>query len=212
LASALSFELDGLASPATLPNVIPEAEDEEDDDVKVPGDSDTRAIIEKLRMPYWGPGVEKTDMRFLQEQTDEVVHSKEGRSVHERLARIWEQLGFTIQQKLDMAVKYSGTVEECKRFADAVAIWEKAYSSVQIYEKAYQELKNLIRIGESSSNKLAIIERYRAPYVAAETSLIEVVNSLKMQLNDEFVVKRKRAMDLIQLRRVKVQGLIDSCT
>jgi hypothetical protein len=197
-------ELSGIEACPRLP------EDPASIDIaKAISEEGSRSLVERLKLAHWLPPGGTTDVTYLNEQTEEVVRGPEGLDVFQRLARIWDELGFSIQQKLDMAVKYSGAIEDVRRFTDAVQIWERAWSEVLVYEKAYDELKYVIRNGEASANKMAIIERYSAPVTQAEQNLMDIINAMKIQLNDEFVMKRKRGMDLIQLRRVKIQNLIN---
>jgi hypothetical protein len=153
------------------------------------------------------PG-DKNYMKFLLEQTADLIESNEGSKLHDRMSQVWDNLGFTIQQKLEMAVKYSTGAEDSSKFTDAVVIWENAYATVLAYEKAYKELKDVIRMEVNIQSKAPSFDRYRMQLETAERNIMEITTTLKMQFNDEFVIRRKKAAELLEMRRMKINALL----
>jgi hypothetical protein len=161
------------------------------------------------KQTYGVEAVEPHDyLQWLVEQTDEILVGQEGTSLHDRMSRVWDNLGFSIQQKLEMAVKYSGGSEDVTKFTEAVVIWENAYATVLAWEKAYKEYKDVIRMEMNSITKAQSLERFRMQLETAERNVVEVTTTLKMQFNDDFVIRRKKAADLMEMRRAKLNSLL----
>ena len=154
---------------------------------------------------YDGGRAESDDVKFLAERTED-LKGREGEEAHRRLEKIWAQLGFSIQQKLDMAIKYSSTIEQSGRLAEALNLWDAAFTASEAYEKAYTRAKDFLRIEAPTSNHVDVT--YGVLLVAlkeAEDSLIQIEARLKQQLGDEFVVRRRRIQDLMEQRRMKLK-------
>ena len=145
------------------------------------------------------------DVKFLAERTED-LKGREGEEAYHRLEKIWEKLGFSIQQKLDMAIKYSSTIEESGRLPEALNIWEAAFTAAEAYEKSYITVKDFLRMEAPTSNHRDVT--FKVLLVAlkeAEDSLVQVEGRLKQQLGDEFVVRRRRVQDLMEQRRMKLK-------
>jgi hypothetical protein len=52
------------------------------------------------------------------------------------------------------------------------------------------------------------LEKFRADVTAAEQCIEDIARNLKQQFNDVFVIKRKKAVDLIISRNMKMDMLL----
>ena len=200
------------------PAVEPEPEKEADEDVtdnvfstsvSTTKLTETEHVEEQKPLVLYGGydvgRADSDDVKFLAERTED-LKGREGEEAYHRLEKIWEKLGFSIQQKLDMAIKYSSTIEESGRLAEALNIWEAAFTAAEAYEKSYITVKDFLRMEAPTSNHSDVT--YKVLLVAlkeAEDSLVQVEGRLKQQLGDEFVVRRRRVQDLMEQRRMKLK-------
>jgi hypothetical protein len=96
--------------------------------------TECQATVQRLRSmghsKRYDSAMSPDAFQFLADQTNDVVFGGEGKALHDRLAEIWDHLGFSVQQKLAMAVKYSHGAEDSVRFSEAMVVWEGAYAAV----------------------------------------------------------------------------------
>ena len=150
------------------------------------------------------------DMAFLIQQSEDVMGGMEGKETYARMTKVWDDLGFSINQKLEMAVKYTGDTDDCGRLTGVVDMWENAYRTVITYDKAYREMKDFIRIDASllDNKSVLLLERLKEDLDQAEKNVEEVCHTLKHTYGDDLVMKRKKAVDVIHGRRGKIQILL----
>ena len=147
------------------------------------------------------------DFAFLNEQTDEIVATGEGKLMHERLKKVWDQLGFSVQQKLEMAVKYTNISDDYGRFVNAVQKWEDAFQILEDYDKAYKDLKEFLR-DSARTDKAHAFRQLKSAFETADTAVRETAALMKAQYNDELVMRRKQATDLCDARKYKLEILM----
>lgn len=151
-----------------------------------------------------------SDVKYLTERTEDMDDTC-GEAIYQRLDRIWERLGFSIMQKLDMAIKYSSSTEESGRLAEAVNYWETAFSAVSAYEKSYSMIKDFLRMeAPTSKYKEMTYQVLEADLRTSEANLVENAHRLKIELGDDLVIHRRKVSDLIATRRVKLTVLKES--
>ena len=147
------------------------------------------------------------DFAFLNEQTDEIVATGEGKLMHERLKKVWDQLGFSVQQKLEMAVKYTNISDDYGRFVNAVQKWEDAFQILEDYDKAYKDLKEFLR-DSARTDKAHAFRQLKSAFETADTAVRETAALMKAQYDDELVMRRKQATDLCDARKYKLEILM----
>ena len=148
------------------------------------------------------------DFAFLNEQTDDIVATGEGKQMHERLKKIWDQLGFSVTQKLEMAVKYSNISDDYGRFLNAVQKWEDAFQTFEDYDSAYRDLKDFLRNSSARTDKAHAFRQLKSNFETAETAVRETAALMKAQYDDDLVMRRKLATDLCDSRKFKMQMLM----
>ena len=149
------------------------------------------------------------DVKFLQEQTASVMKTGEDKGTHKRLKAIWNTLGFTAQQKLDMAIKYTNDTDECGKFAGAVSLWEEVDEAVEAYEEKHADLKKFLKIEQvAATRNMTALNDLRSAYQDAETRVREISETLRNTFGDDLVLRRKRALDLCTSRDAKLRLLM----
>lgn len=146
------------------------------------------------------------DMKYLIMQSPEMLREIKNNTVYQRLEKIWEKLGFSINQKLDMVIKYSKDIEESGKLSEALDFWEQTNSVVDQYEHAYQMMKDFLRLEASTSKQRDITYQFLdADLKDAEAGLMSVGLRLKAQFGDDLVLHRRRVAELIPSRRLKLK-------
>jgi hypothetical protein len=57
-------------------------------------------------------------------------------------------------------------------------------------------------------NRALSLDKFRADVMAAEQCIEDIARNLKQQFNDDFVIKRRNALDLIGSRNLKMEMLL----
>lgn len=146
------------------------------------------------------------DMQYLINQSIMLIDNSSEDQVHEKLKQIWSELGFNFNQKIEMLVKYTKNTDEGSKLTDALSYWEEAYAAFIHYDHVYQDIKDFFRIEYHHSNGKGRIsyQHLEQDLCAAETSIRSVADSLKRMFQDELIIKKKRAADLMIARRKKI--------
>lgn len=153
----------------------------------------------------------RNDIMFLMEQSAEIEAEQGGVEIHQRLEQIWERLGFSVMQKLDMVVKYSQDTEISSKLNEALSLWEQALSVTEMYEKCYGGLKDFLKLEAQSSNYVSTtVAAMKAEIEKAIESLKQVATRLRQSFNDELIIHRKQIAQLVTDHRIKIQYLCDS--
>jgi len=153
--------------------------------------------------------VDPEAMAFLKE-ISEADDGTTGIQTHNKLNQIWDQLGFTVMQKLSMVVKYSSDPDESSKLGDALCYWEQALDTVHNYDKEYKDLKNLLRFenGQEEHN-ITFFQNILKNTRTLEDSLTRINSILMANYGDELKIKQETVSDLIFKRRMKIQKIFD---
>jgi hypothetical protein len=127
----------------------------------------------------------------------------EGSGLYERIGRIWDSLGFSARDKLEMTIKYSDGAAASQRFVVAAKLWETAGMAVHLYEKAYKSLKDCLNVREQPS----VVKLCEESFETAEEGIRAIAQRLRTQCDDWLVIKQRSAADLLHSRREKIQAL-----
>jgi hypothetical protein len=111
-------------------------------------------------------------------------------------------LGFSVQQRLGILLKYSENLEESSKLGAALKFWEQALVVVQAYDNAYVTYRDMLRRADASMAR--VIDGYAAQVHAAEQSLLAVAATLRTSFGDDLIIRKKTAEVLIELRREKL--------
>jgi len=144
-------------------------------------------------------------IKFLMEQTPDVINSNDKNEVHEHLHSVWDSLGFSAVQKLEMLVKYTSDLDESHKLSEALSMWEHAKIVIERYNIAYRSLKDFLRLVyiSNSANDLKYNE-LMANLNATEQSVMMMADQLKHSFGDELYFHRKRVVDIINERKEKI--------
>jgi len=126
--------------------------------------------------------------------------------IHNRLNEIWDKLGFSIQQKLEMVLKYSKDLDESTRLVDALDLWEQAYLTIIQYQTCYLALKDFLHIESDTirERKRVFLEQILLELHNSEEAVLNIGHLLKQNCGDELIIKRKKSNDLIESRRMNL--------
>lgn len=150
----------------------------------------------------------KDDMKFLMEQTKELKSENTGCAVHDKLDQIWEKLGFSISQKLEMVVKYSKDVEESSKMHEALSLWETALAFSEQYENCYTAMKDFLKLEAANASYAAVtIANMKEEMSEIVDSLKQVAGRLRQSYNDELIINRKSISQLVNDHQIKLRFL-----
>ena len=154
------------------------------------------------------PLTELETMQILNEAS-ELDDGETGSQTHKKLNLIWDQLGFTVLEKLSMVVKYTEDPKESSKLGDALHFWNQALETVVHYDKDYSDIKNFIRYqkGQNENNSL-LLEKMLKNLKYIEESLIRINNILFTSYGDEIRIRQSTLNNLISKRKLKIKNLI----
>ena len=136
----------------------------------------------------------------------EYIPTGKGDRFCENLQRVWNELGFTVKQRLAHVVKYTEDLAQSVKLEDALNDWNIALSCAKRYERSYQEYKkmlrqNLIRI---SPEQLRIA---RKAVDANAEALAMVGRQLQAKFDDDLIYRGVTASELFEKRALKLAAL-----
>ena len=112
------------------------------------------------------------------------------------LEEVWEKLGFSISQKLEMVVRYTSDMSQSAKLSEALQYWKSALRAVTAYDQAYSNLKDWLRFEADERN---IDQRKRAFNVLAgdlnfgEKRVREQIEVLQKRYGDTLIYRQKVA-------------------
>ena len=149
------------------------------------------------------------DIQYLIQQSADLENGDMSHAIYKRLEAIWENLGFSASQKLQMVIKYSESTEESSKLNSALKFWEEANNSAINYQKAYIALKDFLKyncISDKDKPTTSIIDLKDKMY-ESEKNLLQVAKTLKSMFCDDLVFHGKKVDDIIKSRRMKLKVL-----
>lgn len=135
------------------------------------------------------------------------IGDRGGREAFNMLQTIWNELGFTVQQRLNLVLKYTQDVSESVKLDEALSEWNIALSVANNYERNYQDYKRLLRNEVLCRNKEQMMISKRA-YETQEEMLRDIGRQLNLKFADDFIYKGVKATELIERRRDKIEALV----
>lgn len=148
---------------------------------------------------------ESNDVKYLYSQCDMLDDVNENQ-VHEMLKDIWDRLGFTVVQKLNMVVKYSEDIDESSKLCESLLYWQNAEETFNRYNHAYHSIKDYFRLEYSRDQKLNELTytQLNNNLTSTEDAMIKSAEMLKTTYGDDFLAQGKKIQDLISSRRLKI--------
>jgi hypothetical protein len=127
-------------------------------------------------------------------------------ALHSQLEEIWNQLGFTIHQKLGLMLKYSENVDESGKLGNSLQFWDQALTHAKTYDTVYRTYKSEIKLQKMGMGQgemaLDVLSR---ELTDAENGLRRVAKTLKEAFGDDLIVKKRKAEDMILEKRKRLQ-------
>ncbi|OHT12689.1 hypothetical protein TRFO_17397 [Tritrichomonas foetus] len=149
------------------------------------------------------------DLQFLNERTKVLKQESGGNTIYEKLLDIWDTLGFSVFQKLQMVVKYSENIEVNRRLDEALNFWEQAYDIVKQYQMNYRIAKDFLKSDVMvARNKQMAFDTIMKDLSISEESVKEITKRLRAAFGDELIIHRKKSHDTIRSRRFKLKYLL----
>ena len=133
--------------------------------------------------------------------------------VHDRLEQIWDQIGFSITDKLNMVLKYSHDLEESSKLSEALDLWEEALRTIDNYNKAYSAYKDFLKLDRSAvtgSTMGDAIRNLQADLDIATKAVRRIAELIKTTCGDELIIKRHKADELIEIRKQNIRMLLQN--
>jgi hypothetical protein len=144
---------------------------------------------------------------YLTKQTVEILAAPEGSRTHDQLCSIWNDLGFTIAQKLYMAAKYSDTSHEGHSLQEALKFWKYVKDLAKTYESRYTELRIFLKVeARTNPNRVNTCRMLLKRYRDSEKSLKGTADRMWYVLQDELILKKRKLSDLIQYREQRLEA------
>lgn len=135
--------------------------------------------------------------------------SKKSSLIVSKLQEIWENLGFSVQQKISLLVKYTSSIEESQRLNEALNFWEMTFNIVLRYNDSYRELKDFIKIeAPTSKNARATCEMFKQQIENCEENVKQIAENLLLTFGDELIINRKTVQQIIPQRHKKMMEMI----
>lgn len=135
----------------------------------------------------------------------------DGNDVSKELEDVWEKLGFSVTQKLQMMVRYTSDASQSAKLSEALQAWKSALKSVQAYDQAYKHLKEWLRYdageetdGERRSRTFKVLGN---DWTFGEKRVKEQIDILNRRYGDTLIYRQKIASEWLQKRRTRIQTL-----
>jgi hypothetical protein len=145
-------------------------------------------------------------IRFLlqqyQDRSGGSAATREAETIHRRLEKIWEELGFSVEQRLTVLLKYSESLEESSKLSAALKFWEQALSVSEAYQNAYVDYRDMLKRADVASSKA--IDLCAGQLQQAELSLLETAGTLRGSFGDDLIFRKRKVETLIEARRAKL--------
>jgi hypothetical protein len=158
---------------------------------------------------YIGEPTASSAYAYLKARAEDLDDDETSASIHQQLAEIWETCGFSTSQKLAMVLKYTKSTEDSAAITQALVAWKNALEIVQIYQQKYLLTKEYLRHGagrQPQFTRSLLLSEYEKELTAAEEAMTKAAASLKA-IGDELIFKRKKAAEVIEIRRKKLWRL-----
>ena len=131
--------------------------------------------------------------------------------LHARINKVFDELGFSAKQKLDLALKYSDTESNGITLTDAVFNWERILDCYKLYEKTYQEVKSQLKV--ATGYDLAddsFIETKKKMLDNAELKMKSVMNRYEEMIGGPLFIKGHDIESIFKKRKNSLLSYISS--
>ena len=126
-----------------------------------------------------------------------------------RLQNVWEELGFTVRQKLELLIKYTRTSDESQKLKEALTFWNNALSAVKQFNHSYTEMKDFVDFkAKITHNPHLTCMILMQDVENSEQNVRNAANQLLQNMGDELIVNGKTANDLILTRHSKMVNML----
>lgn len=135
--------------------------------------------------------------------------SKKSNLIVSKLQEIWENLGFSVQQKISLLVKYTSSAEESQKLNEALNFWEMTFDIVSRYNNSYHELKDFINFEAPTSKHVrATCEMFKQQIEICEENVKQIADNLLQTFGDELIINKKKIQQIIPQRHKKMVEMI----
>jgi hypothetical protein len=146
---------------------------------------------------------------FMKEyEIDFIDEEGTGSESQERLSKIWDSFGFTVQQRLAMVLKYTRDPDESSKLSDALDMWQRGYDMVCEYQKSYKELKEFCCLAAVAYRSDGEVMKMKELVDSLGASVLAIADNLKRSFGDEMVIKKMSAFERIQHDKMKMAQMI----
>ena len=136
---------------------------------------------------------------------DELLESKDD-SLHDRLSVIWDELGFTAKQKLNMALKYTSETTHTISLSDSISLWEDILVAVKYYLEQYRELKRTVSFSAGRDDiDSSILNEYYKDLETAESNVRSFNSRLKNLSGDTILINGKDILTVFEKHKRKLR-------
>ena len=129
--------------------------------------------------------------------------------LHKRLSKVWDELGFTASQKLEMVIRYTSDGLNNATLGESIAIWEEILQSVRTYNARYDELKNIVKFTSRRDDDDQILDTYLIDLSKAEDNIKTLNFRLKMMSGDSVLIGGEELPIVFAKRREKLKTLFN---
>lgn len=151
--------------------------------------------------------IKYSDTKAL-EFLNQIERDVEDPDIYKKLESIWDKLGFSINRKLEMVLKYSKDLDESSKLSDALDMWERCLTVFTQYQTCYQTYKDYLKNDDTESSlsflNTSLTDQIVSELEFAEEQVEQTAILLRTSCGDELIVKDKKISDLIAARRVKL--------
>ena len=135
-------------------------------------------------------------------------NNDEDEDLHKRLSKVWDELGFTASQKLEMVIRYTSSGLNNATIGDSITLWEDILQSVRTYNTRYEEIKNVVKFTSRRGNDDdKILNDYLIDLGRTE-EIIKTLNfRLKIMTGDSVLIGGEPITDVFPKRRQKLKTL-----
>jgi hypothetical protein len=167
------------------------------------GATDTRILDGAMPVSSYSTADHAANMRFLMKQNMKMKPSQPmdgvpgAETIHQKLEAVWQALGFSIQQKLVLLLKYSENVEESGKLSNALRFWDQALQLADNFRTSYRAYKEAIALEGRGGGNSRLLDECEKQMKIAEDALLRIAGTLKNAFGDDLIIKRRRVTDFI---------------
>lgn len=144
-------------------------------------------------------------LEILNSFTDDVKASSVGAGLHDELNKIWEKLGFSVSQKLQMVIKYSVNASESAKLAEVLGVWKLVLEMVEYYDEKYRSLKKILKFSDVDAIDVNTVSSIIFQMKSIEHKLTNICQKIQTEYYDEVIIKGTSLKQLLERRHAKLR-------